>query len=142
MSLKPIEHEHSFGVVPLKQEEGIWKVLLILHQKGNHWSFPKGHGEEGESPHAVAERELKEETGLEISSWIQKEPLLEEYTFYRKGYRVVKTVSYFPALIHGELQLQEEEIRAARWLTFPEALNLLTFKEAKEVCQRVFEMVS
>jgi len=44
--------------------------ILICHPTGtrwNNWSIPKGVMEEGESNYEVSVRELKEETGIDIS---------------------------------------------------------------------------
>lgn len=129
--------EESFGIIPLKQENGNWQVLLILHQGGRHWAFPKGHGNPGETALESARRELKEETGLDVEQLIQENPLTERYQFYRKREIVVKTVQYFPALVQGTLQLQAEEIQDAKWVPLKEAIRHLTFKEAKEMCQKL-----
>jgi bis(5'-nucleosidyl)-tetraphosphatase len=125
----------SFGIVPFLNEEGTWKVLLILHREGNHWGFPKGKANPGETPLESATRELKEETGLVVTTVLRKEPMIEQYQFRRKKQFTVKTVQYFPALVQGSLDLQEEEIREARWLTISEALQQLTFREARHILQ-------
>jgi len=129
--------EKSFGIIPLRQENGVWQVLLILHQGGRHWAFPKGHGNEGETALDSARRELKEETGLDIQELLQDSPLVERYQFHRKHEIVVKTVQYFPALVSGELKLQAEEIRDAKWVPLKESARHLTFKEAKEMCNKL-----
>jgi len=129
--------EKSFGVIPLRQDRGLWLVLLILHQGGRHWAFPKGHGNEGETALESARRELKEETGLDIQQVLQESPLVEKYQFHRKQEIVIKTVQYFPALVAGELQLQAAEIRDAKWVPLKEAARHLTFKEAKEMCNKL-----
>ncbi len=129
--------EKSFGIIPLRQENGIWQVLLILHQGGRHWAFPKGHGNEGEMAIDSARRELKEETGLDIQELLQETPLVERYQFHRKREIVIKTVQYYPALVHGTLHLQAEEIRDAKWVPLKEATTHLTFKEAKEMCNKL-----
>lgn len=46
------------------------KILLIKRSKTdewmpNHWSFPGGHIEKGETPYKASKRELKEETQLD-----------------------------------------------------------------------------
>ncbi|MGC1879528.1 MAG: NUDIX domain-containing protein [Rhabdochlamydiaceae bacterium] len=125
----------SFGIVPFLKEEGGWKVLLILHREGNHWGFPKGKANPGETPLEAATRELKEETGLSVIQILREEPLAEQYQFRRKKEFIVKIVHYFPALIEGSLQLQQEEIRDAKWLPVSEALKQLTFREARHILQ-------
>lgn len=127
--------EASFGIIPLIQEKGEWKVLLILHQKGHHWAFPKGHGVKGESALETAKRELEEETGLRVHRLLQETPLTERYQFHRKGEMVYKTVSYFPAVVEGEIVLQEEEIKEYKWVPLKEAVRHLTFREARQMCE-------
>jgi bis(5'-nucleosidyl)-tetraphosphatase len=129
--------EQSFGIIPLRQEGGVWQVLLILHQGGRHWAFPKGHGDAGETALDSAKRELKEETGLDIQELLQDSPLVERYQFHRKHEIVVKTVQYFPAIVSGALKLQAEEIRDAKWVPLKEAARHLTFKESKEMCNKL-----
>ncbi len=127
-------HEASFGIIPLKQIDGVWKVLLILHKGGRHWAFPKGRSNPGETPLESARRELKEETGLDVEKLLQEEPLTEQYDFRRKGENVTKTVQYFPAVVSGEVKLQPEEIQDSKWVLLKEAVRHLTFREAKEMC--------
>ncbi|HKZ00056.1 MAG TPA: NUDIX domain-containing protein [Rhabdochlamydiaceae bacterium] len=132
---------NSFGVVPLRQEKGQWQVLLILHKEGNHWGFPKGKSNAGESPFDAAKRELLEETGLMIVRLLQDEPFSEQYCFRCRHQMISKTVSYFPAVVSGELKLQPEEIREGKWFAFHEALLMLTFKEARNILQTVINIV-
>lgn len=134
--------ETSFGVIPLQQNGDHWQVLLILHKGGRHWAFPKGRSNPGESALESAKRELQEETGLEIERLLQDEPLVERYEFRRKGEVVTKTVQYFPALVRGEVRLQPEEIRDAKWVPLKEAVKHLTFREAKEMCQSLVKQLN
>jgi 8-oxo-dGTP pyrophosphatase MutT (NUDIX family) len=129
----------SFGIIPLKQDNGDWKVLLILHKEGSHWSFPKGKADPDEEAIHAAKRELKEETGLDVVQFLNEEPYVEQYQFRSKFDTIQKTVHYFPAVVSGVLHLQEEEIRDAIWLKLPEAIEHLTFKEAKNICQLVIQ---
>ena len=50
------------------------QVLLLMHPKLKKWLPPGGHVEENESPPEAAKREVKEETGLEIT-FIKQENL-------------------------------------------------------------------
>jgi bis(5'-nucleosidyl)-tetraphosphatase len=134
--------EASFGIIPLQQTDGIWKVLLILHKGGRHWAFPKGRSNPGETPLESARRELKEETGLDVEKLLQEEPLSEKYEFRRRGETVIKTVQYFPAVVSGHVRLQPEEIQDAKWVLLKEAVNHLTFREAKEMCRMLVRQLN
>ena len=138
-----VVHETSFGIIPLRLlEKTMWNVFLILHKRGNHWGFPKGKANPGEDPMGSAARELLEETGLEVEEFLQTEPIQEEYTFYRPQTKVIKKVSYFPALVSGAFLLQPEEIRDGTWLTFEQAEEQLSFLEAKKICKQIQILVS
>lgn len=134
--------EESFGIIPLTQEEGIWKVFLILHNKGNHWAFPKGHRDSHETAFQTAVRELKEETGLDVVRCLLDTPIIEQYQFRKQQQLVMKKVSYFPAIVAGVLKLQEEEIREGKWLTLEEALTVLSFKEGRSICRQIMALLN
>ncbi|MBS0628309.1 MAG: NUDIX domain-containing protein [Verrucomicrobia bacterium] len=136
-----MKQEHSCGVVPLKKEGSNIYVLLIVHKGGKHWGFPKGHKDPGESDQQTAERELREETGLSISRFLSKKPYIETYTFYKFHQKIHKKVSYFPAFVEGELVLQLDEIIDSRWISIDQADRHLTFKEAKEICNKVITLL-
>jgi bis(5'-nucleosidyl)-tetraphosphatase len=125
----------SFGIVPFLKEGGTWKVLLILHSQGNHWGFPKGKANPNETALETATRELKEETGLIVTEVLRENPMIEQYQFRRKKQFIVKSVQYFPAFVGGAMKLQEEEIRDAKWMTIPDAMQQLTFREARHILQ-------
>lgn len=131
--------EESFGIIPLRQTQSEWYVLLIRHQKGRHWGFPKGRGNPGETPLQSAIRELKEETNLDIEHLLQEHPLTEDYQFYLKKDIVHKKVSYFSAIVKGDLVLQEEEIQDAKWVLLKEAVGYLSFKESQAMCQTLLK---
>ena len=53
----------SAGVVVVRRADDGWRVLLL--RVYNYWDFPKGVVEAGEDPLAAAQREVREETGIE-----------------------------------------------------------------------------
>lgn len=134
-------YDESFGIIPLSQTKGEWRVFLILHKPGKHWGFPKGHANPGENAQEAASRELHEETGLEVEKFLRETPLTEEYQFKRKGDLIRKKVSYFPALVKGKEKLQVEEIQEGKWVSLPEALRVLTFKEARSICEQLIKLL-
>jgi len=132
--------ERSFGIIPLRLVENKWETLLVKHQKG-HWAFPKGHPEPNESPQDTASRELKEETGLQVTQFFPLDSLKEFYIFKREGTLVEKHVTYFLAEVEGEVTLQIEELEDFRWISLQEAAKLATFPETKNLPQKVLSIL-
>ena len=132
----------SFGVIPLiKDQLGRYQVLLILHSKGSHWGFPKGKANPEETPLESAIRELKEETGLDVETILSEVSITEQYQFRYRGEWIVKVVHYFPALVKGDLKLQVEEVRDAKWLSLAEAEQQLSFKEARQILKSCVPLI-
>jgi 8-oxo-dGTP pyrophosphatase MutT (NUDIX family) len=129
-------YEKSFGVIPLRKEEGNWQAFLVKHKKGEYWSFPKGHGEKGEGEREIAKRELKEETNLEVVKFLEKE-FFEEYSFMRGDEKILKRVKYFLAEVKGDVKLQRDEILDGRWFFLRDACKMITFEKSKKICYEV-----
>ena len=60
-------HEKSCGAIVYRKYHGNTEILLIKHINSGHWSFPKGHVEEGETEEETAKREIMEETGIDVN---------------------------------------------------------------------------
>lgn len=129
--------DESFGIIPLSRSKGYWEVFLIQHNRNGYWGFPKGHAEAGETPRQAAQRELKEETNLDLAHLISEEPLMEQYTFVVERRRVFKQVSYFIAEVTGHVKLQSQEIHDGKWLRLAEAFHQLTHQEGKDLLAKV-----
>jgi len=141
MTIRSKRTDLSFGIVPLKKFEGAWRVLLVHHIAG-HWSFPKGHPEEGETPEQAAQRELKEETGLHVSCMLQKEPIEEIYTFSHRGEKILKTVRYFIALVDGKEYPQLDELLGCEWYSFDEAEKTLSFENTRKLLKEAQKVLN
>ncbi|MDA8203631.1 MAG: NUDIX domain-containing protein [Chloroflexi bacterium] len=113
---------------------------LVL-RTGRDWVFPKGHIEQDEAPEAAAAREVREETGLEVTidKWIG----VTRYEFadrHRGGTRNRKTVEWFLARpVGGELR-PEARFSEAAYVTFEEALERLTHDDTRDIVRRAFEV--
>ncbi|MEK7146406.1 MAG: bis(5'-nucleosyl)-tetraphosphatase [Patescibacteria group bacterium] len=129
--------EKSCGVL-LVRKEAPKHVFLLLHYPSGHWDFPKGHVEKHDADElATASRELEEETGIKEARFHPtfREPIYYEFN---RGKRelVKKTVVYFLA------QTREKEIKVSMehqdfiWLPYDEALEQLTFENAKGLLRK------
>lgn len=114
-----------------KQEQSGYELLLIKHRCGGHWSFPKGHVENGENELETALREIREETGLNVSL---HEGFRQCVEYFPKPH-VKKQVVYFLGCPEGDdtVHRQEEEISEFRWCPLETAGSMVTFKNDKNL---------
>jgi deoxyribose-phosphate aldolase len=54
---------HAAGCV-IARKTATQPLFLLIRDQYGHWTFPKGHLDEGESSRAAAQREVLEETGV------------------------------------------------------------------------------
>ena len=105
--------------------------FLVIHQVQGHWTFPKGHMEQGEDEFMTAKREVFEETNVKI----QLLPGFRRSHHYLVMPSVWKKVIFFVAkALNGDLKPQLEEVENI--LTYPsdstifqEAIDFLIQKE-------------
>ena len=117
-----MKQEKSCGAVIYK-DDGKIRWLLIRQNQG-HWCFPKGHVENGESEHETASREVKEETGLDLTYMDG----FRATTTYSPQEGVTKEVVYFLGKpCGGKEKKQIEEVSEIRWCKTIDALALITY---------------
>lgn len=123
-----MNYEKSCGAIVYRKYHGNTEILLAQHKKSGHWSFPKGHIEEGETEEETALREIKEETGLDVLLDTE----FRETVTYSPKRNTKKTVVYFIGAAAGHnLIPQEEEIAELRWVEIGQASTLLTYDNDK-----------
>ena len=130
--------EISGGVVAFSEEPDGRKYLLLRHANGGHWSFPKGHLEEGESAREAAIRELEEETGLHPEDFLADFRERVHYSYRRKGERIEKAVVYFLASVEegfDPVTLSDEHLGYG-WYSFEEAEEKLTYDNDREILRK------
>jgi len=111
--------------------------ILIVSQRGNSWSLPKGHLEQGESLLDAAKREIAEESGITDLTYIAD---LGSYQRHRIGKDGVgedtgekKTIHLF--LFHTtQTILQPGDVKhpEARWIPRQEVARYLTHPKDSE----------
>lgn len=125
-----MKREKSCGALVVRKNGESYDLVLLRHRFGGHWSFPKGHVEEGESERQTALREVHEETGLSIRLY---DGFRESVEYFPKP-GVKKQVVYFLGEALGdELVRQEEEISELKWASIAEADAMVTFANDKRL---------
>ena len=128
-----LQYEKSCGAVVYCQEDNEIRYLLAYERSG-YWVFPKGHMEEGESEHDTALREVKEETGLDVT-FVEGFRMLDEHNLAREGRpNTIKQTVYFLARYEEqEFVPQETEISKIALMDYETAMETLQFDSFKQI---------
>lgn len=132
-----MKQEKSCGAVICRLNGGTYEALLIRNKRGGHWGFPKGHVENNETDEQTALREIREETGLEVS--LDKD--FRHSISYSPSTGVQKEVVYFLSILNDGSQrvvMQQEEVSAFRWCSQKDAAYALTFENDRQVLKAAF----
>ena len=134
-----MRYEKSCGAVVFRKENGELKLLLLKHINGGHWGLPKGHVEAEETEQQTAAREILEETGLNVYK------LYDQFRYemeYSPVEGVMKKVIYFVAEVkESEFMHQVEEVEQCIWLSYDEALQLVTYDNTKKLLQNAYGFI-
>jgi diadenosine hexaphosphate hydrolase (ATP-forming) len=121
------------GVVWRRNSKGGLEILLIQDAK-DRWTIPKGHIEEGESAKETAEREIKEETGLQnmkMQNWLGK----INFRYRRQQSLVLMTTEIFLVEAKGDTDaiVPEEWMRGIRWFPASEAVDKIEYEDIAKI---------
>ena len=110
------------------------KKVLLIKQTNGIWGFPKGHVEKNETELQTAEREVKEETNIDVK--------IDETKRYTMNYITDRGASkevvlFLAQKIGGNLSRQESEISQIEWLCFDDAISRLSYKNTKDLFKKV-----
>ena len=132
-------YESSCGAIVFRNIGDTKKILLIKNKRSNHWGFPKGHIERGETKEQTAKREVLEETGVHIS-------IIDGFSNnseYKIAGRVEKCVTIFLATTTDtKTVIQKEEIEDYIWLDYENAYNTLKFENDKTILVSASEFLT
>ncbi len=123
-----MRYEKSCGAIVYRKFHGNTEVLLVQHKNGGHWSFPKGHVEGDETEVETAQREIMEETNLEV----MVDTAFREVVTYSPKRNTMKDVVYFLArAVTFDPKPQEGEIAQLKWVQLDRAHDFLTYDNDK-----------
>ena len=132
-------HEKSCGAIVYRKFHGNIELLLVKHVNSGHWSFPKGHVELGETEVETAQREILEETGIEV---IIGSSFRESVTYSpKKGTQ--KIVGYVLAKAKGyDFIPQPDEIADIKWVEIGRAQSVLSYDNDRSIVSKARTIIA
>ncbi len=116
--------------------------LMLKRNTGKHyehlWQGVAGKIEKGETAWQTIIRELKEETGMSPQKIFVADHIA---SFYNAKEDIIQMVPIFGIEVKGEEVILSEEHIDYKWVTFKEAMSLLTWKGQKEGLKTVHDEV-
>lgn len=116
----------AVGILPIDNDRNIWLVGQYRYTLNTYsWEIPEGGAPANESLLNCAQRELKEETGIEATSW---DMILQLHT----SNSVTDEVGYIylaEDLVEGKPDFEETELLEIRKLPFSQALDMVMNQE-------------
>jgi len=135
--------EISAGAIIFKRNDRIKYLLLFREGSGKYkslWGFARGKIEEGEEEMSTVKREIEEETGLKKLKYLKFREKIS--WFFRRDNETVykESIFYLAENVDEEVKISEEH-DDFKWCSFKEAMELLKFKNAKDVLIKADEFL-
>jgi ADP-ribose pyrophosphatase YjhB (NUDIX family) len=121
------------------------RKIIIVNNKRNTWTFPKGHIERNESALMAAKREIFEETGLKELQLIGD---LGNYERIKRmhnqdiDFSKMKKIQLFLFKTNQqELNPIDPDIQKAVWINKDEVVNVLTYNQDKTFFLKIIHLI-
>jgi 8-oxo-dGTP pyrophosphatase MutT (NUDIX family) len=117
------------GIVFRRNQKGEVEILLTQDAK-DRWTIAKGHVEEGEITRETAEREIREETGLQemrVMDWLGK----INFRYRRQSSLVLMTMHVYLVQALGDTnKLKKEDwMNGLGWFSLAKALDMIEYED-------------
>ena len=134
-----MKEEVSAGIILFNEIDS--RKFLLLNYPSKHWDFVKGKMEKGETPHQTAIRETNEETGISDVEFIDGFEEEIQYYFYADKQEIHKKVIFFLGKTKTIDVILSHEHLDYIWLEFNNALNKITYKNARNILMKSKEFL-
>ncbi|MCA9332068.1 NUDIX domain-containing protein [Candidatus Saccharibacteria bacterium] len=134
-SISEVVREPTAGGVIFRRNQKNRDVeILLIQDAKDRWTIPKGHIEEGESSKETAEREIREETGLQemkVLNWLGK----INFRYRRGNSLVLMTTEIFLVQGKGDTdKLKPEDwMNGIKWFPATEALDKIEYEDIGKI---------
>lgn len=134
-AIQEVVHETTSGGVVFRRNAKTQAVeILLIKDAKNRWTIPKGHVEEGEEPKQTAEREIREETGLQemkVMQWLGK----VNFRYRRNRTLVLMTMHIY--LVEGRGNTDrlhpEDWLSDIQWLPANDAVDAIAYEDISKL---------
>lgn len=124
--------EKSCGAIVFTKDNGDIRYVIIESKEG-FLGFPKGHVESNETELQTAQREVFEETGLNVK-FLENFQTEDSYLFNRNNETRIKKIVYFLAEYSNQTPLpQETELNNIYLMDYETALSSFQFDNLKRI---------
>jgi len=126
-----VVHETTSGGIVFRRDKDTKKLeILLIQDAKNRWTIPKGHVEPNEEPKQTAEREIREETGLQemkVMNWLGK----VNFRYRRNHTLVLMTMHIYLVQGLGDTNklTAEDWMSGIEWLPAHEAIDKIAYED-------------
>jgi 8-oxo-dGTP pyrophosphatase MutT (NUDIX family) len=129
-----IREQTAGGVVIRRNEKSKELEVLLTQDAKDRWTIPKGHIEEGETAKETAEREIREETGLQemdMLSWLGK----INFRYRRQTSLVLMTTQIYLVHAKGDTDklAKEDWMNGIGWFKVHDALDMIEYEDISKL---------
>lgn len=140
--IKTLEQVSAGGAV-FRRTNSELEIAIISVAPSNRWQLPKGLIDADETTEQTAEREVREETGIETE--ILKKIETIEYWYFgehkKERVRFHKLVHfYLMQYVSGDVADHDHEVTEARWVAAKDAIKMLAFSAERKIVEAAIEL--
>lgn len=134
-AISEVVREPTAGGIVFRRGQNDKEVeILLIQDAKNRWTIPKGHIEEGEMAKETAEREIREETGLQsmrILNWLGK----INFRYRRQQSLVLMTTEIFLVQALGKTDnlKPEDWMNGIKWFSANQALDKIEYEDIGKI---------